>query len=146
MAPGTATPRLARTTGDEGAHRAHHAEEGKEADSFWGTTALGAVRSSGSPRYIARNGGGVRLVTKIEEGSAQRSPGAEQPRTTMLGIAGARGVDGFGQLGSGSPRHPAHGGASAIFDERRARPAAGNREVSAAATAMHGSAAYRAIT
>jgi hypothetical protein len=48
IAAGMATPWPACTTGDEGAHPAHHAEEGKEADSFWGSTALGAVRSSRS--------------------------------------------------------------------------------------------------
>jgi hypothetical protein len=61
--------------------------------------------------------------------------------TAMPGTAGARGVDGFGQLGSGLSRRPAHGGDGDHFGERRTRlgrPAERAGEVSMAATAMHG--------
>jgi hypothetical protein len=57
MVHGTAALRPARTTGDDGAHRAHHVEEGKGLDSFWGLTAPGAVRNDGSPRCVIDNGG-----------------------------------------------------------------------------------------
>jgi hypothetical protein len=77
---GAAVPRPARTTGDEGAHRAHHAEEGKEVNSFWGSTAPGAFRSSGSSEYVAGNGGGVRLAVKTEEGPTQYSLGQRRSR------------------------------------------------------------------
>jgi hypothetical protein len=40
-----------------GLARAHHAEEGKGADSFLGLTAPGAVRNGGSPRFVVSNGG-----------------------------------------------------------------------------------------
>jgi hypothetical protein len=74
---GAAVPRPARTTGDEGgrARRVHHAEEGKEADTFWGSTPPGVFRSSSSSEYVANNGEGVRLAMKTEEGVAQCSPG-----------------------------------------------------------------------
>jgi hypothetical protein len=51
MVPGTAAPRPARTIDDEGAHRVHHVEEGKEADSFWVPqlqTWLGTVAHQGA--------------------------------------------------------------------------------------------------
>jgi hypothetical protein len=60
MVPGTAAPWPACTIDDEGAHRVHHMEEGKEADSFWGPTAPYMVRNGGSPRCIAGNEGGRR--------------------------------------------------------------------------------------
>jgi hypothetical protein len=48
--------------------------------------------------------------------------GAEKKsRTAMLGTAGARGVDGFGQLGSGSSRRPSHRGDGDRFGEWHAR-------------------------
>jgi hypothetical protein len=46
---GAAPPWPAQATDNEGARRAHHAEAGKWADSFWGLTALGAVGNGGSP-------------------------------------------------------------------------------------------------
>jgi hypothetical protein len=54
----------------------------------------------------------------------------KKPRTAMLGTAGARGVDGFRQLGSGSSRRPSHRGDGDRFGEWHAwlgRPAAVNR-------------------
>jgi hypothetical protein len=66
MAPGTAAPRSARTTSDEGACRVHYSEEGKEADSFWGPTALGVVRNGGSLRYVAGNGGGSSVGGELD--------------------------------------------------------------------------------
>jgi hypothetical protein len=108
------------------------------------------VRSSGSLKYVAINGGGVRLATKTEEGSAQRSPGTDKKlRMVMPGIVGACGVDSFGQLGSGSSRCPAHGGDGDSFGEWRAwlgRPTAGIEEVSVVATARHSGASQRALT
>jgi hypothetical protein len=61
----------------------------------------------------------------------QRSSGAEKKlMTAMPGTAGERRVDGFGQLGSGLSRRPAHGGDDDHFGERRTRlgrPAAESR-------------------
>jgi hypothetical protein len=54
----------------------------------------------------------------------------KKSRTTMLGTAGACGIEGFGQLVSGSSRRRAHGGDGERFGERHTRlgrPAAGNR-------------------
>jgi hypothetical protein len=44
----------------------HYSEEGKEADSFWGPTALAVVRNGGSLRYVAGNGGGSSVGGELD--------------------------------------------------------------------------------
>jgi hypothetical protein len=82
MVPGTAAPRPACTTGDEGAHREHHMVKGKEADPFWGLTAPGAVGNGGSPRLRWRKREEAPCGTGELECSCCNGSGGQPERST----------------------------------------------------------------